>query len=356
MIEFMLLHLKELTTEGSKMKTGLLAAAAGLLFLGTTVQAHEGDEFPSPSPTAPITTAVQTGQGDLTYTTVPGWGKVPGQDHIGSTHGGIVVDKKGLVYVSTDGPQGLIVYSEDGKFVKSLGAHTKRFHGMNINEENGTEYIYAAAMGKVFKLGLDGKVVMTIDGSKQEKGNTWKRATAVAVAKSGEIFVADGYGSSLIYKFSADGKFLKKFGAKGNKDGEFKTSHGLAIDNRGDKPVLIICDRENRRLQLFDLDGNFIKIAATGLRRPCAASIWGDYIVVAELQARAVILDKDYKIVSKLGDNPNKKQWAGFGVKPEDWQAGIFTAPHGCAFDSKGNVYIQNWNRWGRITKLVKDK
>ena len=340
------------------MKLGLkLSLIASSLFLATApLSAHDGGVLPSSSPTSLSTTAVQTGQGDMTYTTVPGWGKVPGQNYIGSTHGGIVVDKKGLVYVSTDGPQGVIVYSEDGKFIKSLGKHTRKFHGLNINTEGETEYIYAAAMGKVFKVQLDGKVVMTLDGAKQE-GHKWDRATAVAVAPNGDIFIADGYRSSIIFKYDSTGKFIKKIGTKGRKEGQFLTSHGLAIDNRNpEKPVLIVCDRENRRLQLFDLDGNFIKVAITGLRRPCAASIWGDYIVVAELQARAVILDKDYKIVSKLGDNPNKKQWAGFRVKPADWVSGIFTAPHGCAFDAKGNVYIQNWNASGRVTKLVKNK
>jgi hypothetical protein len=338
------------------MKNSLKAVLiSGLLVFGVSVFAHDGD-VPASAPTALSTSPVQTGQGDMTYTTVPGWGKVPGQDHIGSTHGGIVVDKQGLVYCSTDGAQGVIVYSEDGKFIKSLGKHTKRFHGMNLNTENGTEYLYAAAMGKVYKLGLDGNVVLTIDGSKQD-GHKWRRATAVAVAPNGDIFVADGYGSSAIFKYNSKGEFIKKFGVKGSKEGQLKTSHGLTMDNRNpEKPVLIVCDRENRRLQLFDLEGNFIKVAVTGLRRPCAASIWGDYVVVAELEARAVVLDKDFKVISKLGDNPNKKQWAGFKVKPADWQNGIFTAPHGCAFDAKGNIYVQNWNFVGRITKLVKDK
>ena len=230
------------------MRRSLIAIAAGLLLSGTVLTAHEGDSFPTPGPTAPVTSAVQTGQGDMTYTTVPGWGKVPGDDYIGSTHGGIVVDKSGKVYVSTDGKHGVIVYSEDGKFIKSLGAHTKRFHGMNINSENGTEFIYAAAMGKVFKLSLDGKVVMTIEGKAQK----WGRATGVAVGPKGNIFIADGYGSSVIFKYSAAGTFIKKFGVKGSADGQLKTSHGLAMDTRNpEKPVLIVCDRENRRIQLL---------------------------------------------------------------------------------------------------------
>ena len=112
---------------------------------------------------------------------------------------------------------------------------------------------------------------------------------------------------------------------------------------------------KNRRLQIFDLEGNFIRVATTNLRRPCALSIWGDYVAVAELQGRVALLDKDFKLVAALGDNPNKGQWAKNPVKPEDWKEGIFTAPHGVGFDAQGNIYVQDWNRWGRITKLNRD-
>lgn len=326
------------------------------LLSSASLMAHEGEHNSSTKATAPITSAVQTGQGDLKYTTVPGWGKIPGNDYIGSTHGGIVVDKSGKVYVSTDGPNNLAVFAEDGKFIRSFGPETRRIHGMNIHEEDGTEYIYAAAMGKVFKLDLEGKTVMSLDGSKQE-GHSWKRATAVAVAPNGDIFIADGYGSSIIYKYDKAGKFIKKIGVKGSKDGEFKTSHGLAVDNRNpEKPLLVVADRENRRIQILDLDGNFIKVTTTGLRRPCALSIWGDYVAVAELQGRVVILDKNFKVASKIGDNPNQKLWAKFPATPEEWQGGIFTAPHGVSFDSKGNLYVMDWNKFGRVTKLTKDK
>jgi peptidylamidoglycolate lyase len=39
------------------------------------------------------------------------------------------------------------------------------------------------------------------------------KPTDVAVAKSGEVFVSDGYCNSRIIKFSADGKFISSFGS-----------------------------------------------------------------------------------------------------------------------------------------------
>ena len=303
--------------------------------------------------TNPITAS--TGQGEWIYEVVPNWGHVPGHNHIGSTHGGIVIDQSGKVYVSTDGPNGMIVYNSDGSFIKTFGEKSRRYHGLNIYQENGQEYIYAAGMNHVTKLDLDGNIILKIEGAQQDPANSWAKATAVAVAPNGDIFIADGYGSSVIFKYDKTGTFIKQFGLRGREEGQFITSHGLTIDARDpSNPLLMVCDRENLRLQHFDLDGNFVNVAINGLRRPCAAAIWKDYVLVAELAGRAVILDKNNQIISVLGDNPDTTQRAKFGVPPEQWQDGVFTAPHGCSFDHEGNVYIQDWNKWGRITKLVR--
>jgi hypothetical protein len=73
---------------------------------------------------------------------------------------------------------------------------------------------------------------------------------------------------------------------------------------------------------------------------------------VAELEGRVVVTDKQGKIVSTLGDNPDQKQWAAFKLEPEHWRDGIFIAPHGLSFDAAGNLFVQDWNFAGRFTKL----
>ena len=80
----------------------------------------------------------------------------------------------------------------------------------------------------------------------------------------------------------------------------------------------------------------------------------GDHCAVAELEARVTLLDKEGNPVAFLGDNPVQGQWANFGVPPVEWKDGIFTAPHGLCFDQKGNIYVQDWNSTGRVTKLLK--
>jgi hypothetical protein len=339
-------------------KSTLPAALALGLAISHTAPAHpEGGHKPAatPAPAAEPKAGAPTGQGDWVYQTVPDWGRIPGQEFIGHTNGNIAVDKSGKIYVSTDGPNGIIVYQPDGTFIRSWGEPSRRFHSLVVNEEGGKEFLYAVGGGRVCKHGLDGKVVFQIDHQPGSDDRGWTNATAVVVGADGTIYVADGYGTNLIYKYAQDGKFLGKFGAPGTEPGQFKICHGMTLDARNPgQPILIISDRENHRIQTIDLNGNPIAIPITGLRQPTSTFVRGDLLLVAELGGRALLLDKDYKVLSELGDNPVLSQRAGFGVPPKDWKDGVFTAPHGCAIDQKGDLYIQDWNKWGRITKLVK--
>ena len=121
-----------------------------------------------------------------------------------------------------------------------------------------------------------------------------------------------------------------------------------------DEPVLLVCDRENRRLQTFALDGTFIDVVATDLRRPCAVAFHGDHVAIAELEGRVTILDQDFNLVGHVGDNPDRGQWAKNGVPVDAWQDGVFTAPHGVCFDADGNLYVMDWNAHGRMSKLLR--
>ena len=113
-----------------------------------------------------------------------------------------------------------------------------------------------------------------------------------------------------------------------------------------------MCDRENRRIVRFDLEGQFVDTLATGLRRPCSVAFQGDHVAVAELEGRVTILDRKGAEVAHLGDNPDAGQRANFDVPPAKWTEGLFTAPHGVCFDAQGSLYVQDWNRSGRISKL----
>jgi len=306
--------------------------------------------------------AVITGNGSWTYQAVPHWGKLPDGKIIGPTHGGVVVDdESGLVYVSTDSAMAVLVYQPDGKFLRSIAPECKGFHAMAIRKENQKTIIYGAQLNgnkpplRICKIDTDGKILLEIpNASTGDIPGGWTGLTGVTVAPDGSIFASMGYGSNMIHKFNADGKLLKSFGGPGADEKQFNTPHGLAIDPRFGEPRLLVADREKRRIVHLDLEGNWIGVHARHLRRPCSVSMFGDHLAVAELESRVTILDASGTPVAFLGDNPNRDQWAKFGVQPQDLRLGIFTAPHGLSFDQAGNLYVEDWNKTGRVTKLIR--
>ena len=321
-------------------------------------------------PGAEFKDAIITGNGAWTYETVPGWGTLPDDRPIGPTHGGVLISPDHKVYLSTDNEMSIIVWEENGTFVKTIAPDCQGFHAMQVREENGQTVIYGAQNNKlgnearkqnglpitpfrVCKIDLEGKLLLEIpNASTVEVPGGWNGLTAVAVAPDGSIFAATGYGAQQIHKFDASGKLLKSFGGKGKGDGKFNVCHGLAIDTRFGDPRLLVVDRENRRLCHLDLEGNWIGVHARNLRRPCAVTFHGDFIAVAELESRVTILDKSGTPVAFLGDNPDRSQWANFKIMPNEMRAGFFTAPHGIVFAKNGDLYVQDWNVTGRVTKL----
>ncbi|TAG06721.1 MAG: hypothetical protein EAZ42_13495 [Verrucomicrobia bacterium] len=329
------------------------------LLLWTAAFAHPEGGMPAGKA---LEHAVQTGNAEWKYEAVPHWGELPNDEPIGPTHGGVLVDdESGKIYVSTDAIHSILVYRNDGTLEKTIAPECRGFHAMAIRKEDGKSVIYGAQLNsnqpplRVCKLDLNGNLLLEIPNQHTgEVPGGWKGLTAVAVAPDGTIFAAMGYGSNLIHRFDPQGKWLSSFGGKGEDEKLFNRPHGLGMDMRFDPPRLLVADREKRRLVHFDLLGNWIGVHAKDLRRPCAVAFFGDHLAVAELEARVTLLNKEGVPVAFLGDNADQAQWANFKVPKSEQRLGIFTAPHGLAFDRLGNLYVQDWNETGRITKLEK--
>ncbi len=341
-----------------------LSSAPVLAALLLTHPGHEPpmETRPAAISAAPVALAAAVGtlgQGEFTYVPDADWPQLPDDVTLGNTHGGIVIDPEGRVCFNTDTARSIVKIGADGAFVEAVANRYPGLHNMQIVDEPDGTFIYAAHLfGKqAVKLRLDGSLVWAI-GVPMESGRYANaeqfNPTAVVRGPDGRIYVADGYGQNWIHIFNPDLSYASSFGGRGGEPGQFVTCHGLAIDPRGDEPRLLVCDRENRRLQHFDFDGNPLGVIATDLRRPCSVSFWGEYVAVAELEGRVTILDGDNEVVTHLGDNPERGQWANNGVPVEAWTPGVFTAPHAVCFDDAGNLYVMDWNRSGRMSRLVR--
>jgi len=303
------------------------------------------------------------GSGIMTFDTVPGWGLRPdGRSSIGSTHGGVVIDKAGNIYTSAKA--GVFVFSPDGKVVQSyLGKEYSNIHDMEIRAEGDEEFIYGArnqdAEGIKFNA-RSGEIVLKLPYPEESGlGKIRFNPTAITVLDNGDIYLSNGYATNHIFKYDKQGKYLMHFGEKGNELKQFNTAHGMTLDKRYDPPRLLICDRNHQpkgRLVHYSLEGEFIEEVITGLGMPTSVAVQGDYVSVPDLHGRVVVLDKNNTIMAVLGHNPDPKKGGSFNVPQDQWKEGIFSGTHGSYWDKDGNLYVQDWNVSGRIMKLVRVK
>lgn len=279
----------------------------------------------------------------------------PDRQPLGPAHGGAAVDHAGNVYISTDTPRGILVFGPDGRYRRCFGP--PMIHGLHLQRERDGEWLYAArpTFHEVLKIKTDGTVAWTM-GYPQESG-LYSRAeefnpTNAVALPDGTLFVADGYGKNYLHKYDRDRKYLKSFGGPGGhpaEEGKFNRCHGLAVDRRGPKPMLIVCNRESGRVEHWDTDGNFVRVLQRNLRMPAAAHVGGDYVAIAELQGRVTILGKENDIVAQVGDNPDLSQRANFGLEPAQWTEGVCNSPHAVVLNRAGDLVVSEWSRFGRV-------
>ena len=298
------------------------------------------------------------GEGRHTYEWIRNWAKLPeGMKFVGRTHGYVAIDSKDRAYFNTDTENSIMVFESDGTFVKSWGKQFTKVHGMWVTKEGGREIVWICARGEneVVKCTLDGEVLLTIpypEKSGVYKDKTEYKPTGVCVGPNGDVYVGDGYGKSWVHQWTGAGEYVRSWDGSAREGGKFKTPHGMCADLRGPEPRIIVADRENGRLQWFTLDGKFVAEAKEGLRRPCTVMIRDGDLLVPDLQGRVTILDKDNKLVVHMGENDDPAKQAKFPIKPEEWKDGQFISPHGAAWDSRGDLYVEDWNESGRINKL----
>ena len=300
---------------------------------------------------------------------VPGWEKCPeGEEYRHQDVADVACDSRDRVYLHTRRGDRVMVYDQDGNFLSKWGdGMFSLAHGIAIHED----FVYCTdnidSVIRVFD--LDGEFKRMLGEPKQVSDTGYGNARGrkpeihhnefvehsagpfngccnVAIAANGDMFVADGYGNARIHHFARNGTLLNSWGEVGTGPGEFHLPHGIALDRQEN---VIVCDRENDRLQIFDRNGALLDIW-TDILRPTDCTVDREGLIyVSELwrpleagQGSFVHGYPEHDLPGRMTvfhpDGTIAARWGGDSANRS--APGNFIAPHGLAIDSKGDLYV----------------
>jgi len=178
----------------------------------------------------------------------------------------VAADASGNLHVihrPTNGGDPIVVLDRHGKLVRSFGRGVFEIpHGIRIDSSGNVWATESSKASKVVKFSSTGTKLLEINVRDMVPAHGTVRrdrevpqvgATDVAFGPNGTVYVTDGYQNARVMVFDANGTLIREWGRPGTGPGEFRVPHGIAVRN----DIVYVADRENGRLQWFDLHGVF---------------------------------------------------------------------------------------------------
>ncbi len=242
----------------------------------------------------------------IPFESVPNPLTMPSDVHFGEI-AGVAVNSKGHVFVFSRGNSigpaymataaQLLEFDPKGKFVREIGKNLYAWsyaHAVRI-DKNDNIWVVDKGSDMILKLNPQGRVewvfgrkgeashysvppdmASTLTGLLSRAGvavtapannnprnpvpvhrdNAFNQPTDVAWDSQGNSYFSDGYVNSRVGKANARGEWVASWGSLGSGPGQFDTPHGIAV---GPKDEVFVADRGNRRIQVFDPSGKFLR-------------------------------------------------------------------------------------------------
>jgi hypothetical protein len=279
------------------------------------------------------------------YDVVRSWPVHP-KDLAWGAMAGIAIGPQDQVWTFNRGAVPVQAYTADGELIRSWGQGQFREPHQVRFDQSGNVYLVDSGLHVVRKYTPEGTLLLTL-GTPGEPGDDTthlNRPTDVAIAPVGDLFVTDGYGNNRVVHFNPAGQFVQAWGSLGTGPGQFSLPHSIALDSRG---RLLVADRNNARVQVFDQTGRFL-------------DEWRDLLIPWHI----VVTDRDEIYV--CGSSPMR--WPKLpipgllvGIPPKDQLIMVFAPDgrvtrlwtfargqgpgeldwvHGLAVDRSGNLYL----------------
>jgi len=329
---------------------------------------------------------------EIPFDSVPDFFKLPAGMNFGEVSG-VAVNSKGHVFVftrsnSAGGPAyapaaaQLVEFGPKGEFVREVGRGLYAWafaHTVRIDRDDN---IWAIDKGSdmVVRFNPAGQIVMVF-GRRKESADidtkAWeeveprlppvdglfRQPTDVAWDSSGNIYISDGYVNSRVAKYDRNGDWVKSWGEPGTGPGQFHLPHAIAVDRNNN---VYVGDRSNRRIQVFDADGRFLRMFTIDVPPdPRTRAVYGNTPTGARLAAvvgapNSICITPGQSQVMFVGESTFPGRI--FKVSLDGTVLGVigrsgrllkqFSGAHGIACPSENEIYIAETANW-RVQKLL---
>jgi hypothetical protein len=329
---------------------------------------------------------------EIAFDSVPNFLKLPHGMNFGEVSG-VAVNSKGHVFVftrsnSAGGPAyapsaaQLLEFGPKGELLGEIGKGLYAWSFAHTVRVDKDDNIWAIDKGSdmVIKFDQAGRVLMVFGRRRESAGDEtrpwenvdpplpavdglFRQPTDVAWDSEGNIYITDGYINSRIAKYDQNGDWVKSWGEKGTAPGQFRLPHAIAIDRNNN---IYVGDRTNRRIQVFDTDGRFLRMFSIDVPpAPGTHAVNGNTPTGERL---AAVIGAPNSICITPG--PNQVMFVGestfpgrvFKVSLDGKVLGVigrsgrqlkqFSGAHQLACPSEHEVYAAETSNW-RVQKLI---
>ena len=281
----------------------------------------------------------------------------------------------------------LLEFDQTGKFVREVG---KNVYGLGYShsvrfDKYDNLWVVDKGTNAVVKFNPAGYVTMNLGrrpegpddpatsyyrGGRGEPpvhvDGQFRQPTDVAWDSDDNIYISDGYTNARVAKFDKHGNWVKSWGSRGTggvhadeNPGQFNTPHNIGIDRQNN---VYVADRGNRRIQVFDVDGKFLRmirlnVAYDKKRHPVLGNLSANppdetqpwticitngptqYLYTSDQEpGRIYKMTLDGKILGMIGESGR--------------DTGQFNWVHGLSCPSDDVLYVADMNNW-RIQKVT---